>query len=489
MKLLFLSPRSTGNVMPYSLFERLYPLRSLIIPARILWCAALLLIAPVLKANSVVPETTMLVQEREALDLAYQEFVDRWLSLSVKKNSPAPAIDLEQLTAQVQVAAPLQGAALIRANFQLLRDNFGKKNFGELLAHLYLVNDTASVQVLTDHLKKSANPTAISRNYFLLAQYYEQRQNWQGVQGALSKIDQKNLSLADKHYYQLLMGYALQNLKEHRKALRFYQEIPNGSPYFAHAKLNEGTANLRQGWWTEAHMEFERAIQFLTDQPRDENLRNRLLVVLGYSQLHYEFYRDARNTLRKVAVDSDSANKALMGIGLAAAYQKDFVGAANAFRLLTEKPVADLSVDEAFLLLPYAQEETGNKEAAGSAYQKAINHYQRKLDELLHLQNRVLSANQNYLLKDIQDAETRAAEVFGGAGGIPIYLQKNLENLLHIQPLADEPGLEKAAEDLRQRYKNHMQQVTVKNIEARRAMLNSYLSQAKFGMAKLYDAP
>lgn len=472
----------TGKVMSFPPFKRFHTLW-------LFWYAVLLLWASHVNAVSAKSDQAPELQEREALDLAYQEFVDRWQSASMENNPPPTITGLEQLVEQVRRLPVPQGVALIRANFVLLSDHTGTREFDELLAYLYQANDTASVQRVADQLKKNGDRAALSRNYFLLAQYYEQRLNWQAVQGALSKIDVKSLKVGDNHYYQLLMGYALQNIKDHRKSLQYYQQIPNSSPYFAHAKLNEGTANLRQGWWTEAHIEFERAIQFLTDHPRDDGLRDRLLVVLGYSQLHYEFYRDARNTLRKVAVDSNSANKALMGIGLAAAYQKDFVGAANAFRLLTEKPTADLSVDEAFLLLPYAEEETGNKEMAGLAYQKAISHYQRKSDDLLHLQNQILGADQNLLLKKLQDAETRATEVLGGATAIPAYMHRNFEYLMQMQPLAGEPGLENAAQDLRRRYQLHLQQMTVQNIEARRAMLNSYLSQAKFGMAKLYDAP
>lgn len=460
-------------------------------PIKIVWCAFWLLYPHWLQASTgnAPADPAGMAQEQEAVDLAYQEFADRWFTLAAKKNPPAAAASLGELAAQVRIADSIRGTALIRSNMELLRGAPGKGEFAELLAYLYEVNDTATVQQLTEHLKTAGDAAALSRNYFLLAQYYERRENWQGVQGALSKVDVRELDAGDRHYYPLLMGYALQNLKDHRKSLQYYQQIPGNSPYFAYAKLNEGTANLRQGWWTEAHLEFERAIQFLTDNARDESLRNRLLVVLGYSQLHYEFYRDARNTLRKVAVTSDSANKALMGIGLAAAYQKDFVGAANAFRLLTEKPAADLSVDEAFLLLPYAQVETGDRAAAGLAYQKAIDHYQRKLEELQRLQNGVLKADQDQLLKNIGAAETRATELFGGTSTVPGYLQKNFANLLRMPPLPGETGLEKTAWDLRQRYQAHLRDVTAQNIGARRAILDSYLSQAKFGMAKLYDTP
>jgi hypothetical protein len=425
----------------------------------------------------------------EVLDTQYQEFLDQLLSQYLKKH-PQPALEnIATLAAQVQGKPQVEGLAAIRASLDYVQRNTAEKEFAALLRFLYQANDTATVQRLTNRLKNAGGPGARARNNFLLAQYYEERGNWRAVQGALERINPRDLSLGDRHYYHLLMGYALQNLKDHRKSIQHYQQIPSGSPYYAHAKLNGGTANLRQGWWTEAHMEFERAIQVLSDGVRDEALRNRLLVVLGYSQLRYEFYRDARNSLRKVTVNSDSANKALMGIGLAAAYQKDFGGAANAFRLLTEKPVTDLTVDEAFLLLPYALLEAGNRAEAGSAYQKAVDYYQRRLEALQALQLRVLNADDSALMREIQQVEKNALEVLGGASAIPGYIARNEANLESLQKLAGELGLQKSAQNLQQRYRKQMRASTAQNIEARRAILNSYLSQAKFGMAKLYDTP
>jgi hypothetical protein len=425
--------------------------------------------------------------ELETADQKYQEFLDRFFRLYLNKYPAQTANRIEDLVHKVASAPILEGVAAIRANQNLLLQSTNKKEFEALLDYLYRHNDTATIQALAEGLKKQRDRAALSNYYFLLAKYYESRGNWSGVQAALSKVEVRDLSIANNHYYHLLMGYALQSLKQHRKALTFYRDIPEASPYFSHAKLNEGTAFLRQGWWTEAHIEFEKAIKALDLTGGDPELRNRILVVLGYSQLNYEFYRDARNTFRKVALNSGSMNKALMGIGLAAAYQNDFAGAANAFALLTQKTPADLSVDEAFLLLPAAQVEA--KDGTAISYQNAIRHYENKIRELGNWQQKLKGSNFDSSITLIKEFDSRAAEIYGTAEGIPQFLLNNYQNLLAMRDASSALGMTAQYSALHAEYKALLEGLTLQKIDARIGILNSYLSQAKFGMAQLYDKP
>jgi hypothetical protein len=427
--------------------------------------------------------------ELEAADQKYQEFLDQFFRQYLKKYPAQPANGIEDLARKVASAPILEGLAAIRANQNLLLQNASKKEFDVLLDYLYRHNDTATIQALAEGLKKQSNPIALSNYYLLLAKYYESRSNWSGVQAALSKVEVRDLSIGNNHYYHLLMGYALQSLKQHRKALTYYRDIPETSPYFSHVKLNEGTAFLRQGWWTEAHIEFEKAIKALDLTGGDPELRNRILVVLGYSQLNYEFYRDARDTFRKVALNSGSMNKALMGIGLAAAYQSDFAGAANAFALLTEKTPADLSVDEAYLLLPTAQVEAKDGAAAATSYQKAIRHYENKIRELENWQQKLKGSNFDSSITLIREFDSKAAEIYGSQNGIPNFVLNNYQNLLAMRDASSTLGMSAQYSALHAQYKALLEGITLQKIDSRISILNSYLSQAKFGMAQLYDKP
>lgn len=419
------------------------------------------------------------------LDSDYQALFDRYLS---KQSKSGPAFN--EFTALVQAVrqAPdaITGSAILRNNLSLLLDNIASADFQELLGYLYRANDTATVKAITDHINKVADTVAASQNYFLLAQYYYERGNWEGVRAALSKVDFKDLAEGDRHYYDVLMGYALQALKDHRKAVRFYKNIPPMSPYYAHAKLNQGTAFLRQGWWSEAHMELEQAIE-AAEAFGDEAFRDRLLVVMAYSQLNYEFYRDARTTLRRVSLNGPYTNKAIMGLGLAAAYQEDFGGAINAFELLRQKTPADLSVDEAHLLSAYAIVETGDKPRAELAYQTAINHFQRKIDMLEQLQRQLEQSSIDLVSSVVGELNARADEIYGNDALIPEYFLANYRSLADMQQRAASSEVEKDIRSLRVQYEQQLKGLVSTNINLRKTMLGSYLSQAKYGKAKLYD--
>lgn len=420
------------------------------------------------------------------LDSAYQSVLHDYLN-AYGASSQAEYDTISSLLEAVQQAdTRLIGSRLIRANLALMLDNLSAPALQTLLGYLYQTNDTASVKTVTEHINQSSNSVAASQNYFLLAQYYYKRNNWQGVQAALNRVNIKHLAEGDAHYYDLLMGYALQAVKEHRKAVLYYNNIPAASPYYAYAKLNHGTAFLRQGWWSEAHTELERAIDN-ADNAGGSELRDRLLVVMAYSQLNYEFYRDARKTLHRVGLDSAYTNKALMGLGLAAAYQEDFAGAVNAFTLLSQKQPADISVDEGHLLRAYAIVETGNKPNAEIAYQKAITHYQNKMAELENLLLQLERSSVASVSALITQFDQRAAEIYASDELIPDYFLENYRGLANMQANPVKPAIQSQVNQLQQQYRNQLKQMVSTNINLRKTMLESYLSQAKYGKAKLYD--
>lgn len=417
------------------------------------------------------------------LDSEYQTVLNEYL-----KQHQAPAFnDLPALAQAVEQApTPMLGSVLIRNNLPLVLDNARSAEFSALLAYLYDANDTATLNTLTKRINKMAGSSAASQNYFLLAKYYYQRAHWQGVRAALSKVDTKDLTIGDAQYYDLLMGYALQALKKHRQAAKSYQRVPENSPYYAYAKLNQGTAFLRQGWWSEAHLEMEAAIQSLGAKA-DVNFRDRLLVVLAYSQLNYEFYRDARETLRRVSLESKYTNKALMGLGLAAAHQKDFNGAINAFKLLSQKKPADLSVDEAHLLLAYAVVETGDKPSAEIIYQKSINHFQKKINTLKQLLTSLEQSSVESVSAMIKSMDSRADEIYGNQDLIPDYFLANYQALGEMQRNPLPADLRENVATLQRAYEYQLKSLVSTNLNLRKSMLESYLSQAKYGKAKLYD--
>lgn len=450
--------------------------------------AALLVLVPTLVQADLSQGTS--IAALPELDSRYQELSDEAFHALIK-GKPSSGVEMtpEALAEMLLSGQPtIDKILLIRANIQVVLKHINGPYTKDILNFLYDNNDTATIKALTDHLKQRGTPSTIMTNYFLLAKYYNSRSNWKGVRAALSGLDLKELAELDQHYYHLLMGYALQQIKEHRKAYKYYQQIPKTSPYYAHAKLNEGTAYLRQGWWTEAHIEFNRAIQSLVG-PADQQFRDRLLVVLGFSQLHNEFYRDARETLRKVTLNSAYTNKALMGLGLAAAYQEDFAGSINAFRILSTKPSQDISVDEAVLLLAKAYEETKDTASASLAYQHALAYYTEKTLLLNSLVTELDRSQSSQVASVIQSFNERSPALFGKQEFVPPFFIANYHLLISIQNQPLSGAIKARVDSLQIRYQNQLKAMVRENLELRLAIINSYLSQAKFGVAKLYDKP
>lgn len=437
------------------------------------------------QSSSPVPKKPSPAAALAKLDLIYQQILDEYLTEHVSTSiTNASHSELEALTSDQY--PPLVNLRRIREHMPSLMKSTDQELRYQVLAYLYKHNDTASVSKFTERVKTKGTSAQKAKHYLLLAQYYWSRDNWKGTRAALTNVDRTSLVTQDQQYYYLLMGYALQQLKEHRKAYRYYRRIPQSSPYYGYAKLNEGTAYLRQGWWTEAFIEFESAIEAAKLEKTPDDLLDRIYVTLGFAQLTYEFYRDSRITLRNVSVESEYTNKALMGLGLSAAYQKDFAGAVNAFGILVKKPEKDVTVDEAMLLLPKAYEEIGNLALAMENYQNAINYYQAKLSQIAQSQKNLKNSSASSLLTATKKSREFDSEQFASGSVVPDYNFQNYSALLEMRKTAS-PKLTRKIDELLKRYSSQIKSMVDTSLKRRTSMVDSYLSQAKLGMAKLYD--
>ena len=424
-----------------------------------------------------------------ALDDQFQEFNFRFYKQYIQKNPVTQFDTMAALSKRVKTLAktdPIQATAILVANRDLLQENYRSNQFADMLALLYEHNATATIRDITQFLNQNANRLGRSVNYFLLAKYYNERGNWKGVKAALAQVDVKHLQEGDNDFYYVMQGYALQGIKSHRDALEQYKLIPLDSPYYHHAQLNLGTALLKQGWWTDAHEAFKQAIQHKS-QYKEAEFNDRTYTVLGYSQLHHEFYRDAAKTFSKVNLESRHVNKALMGIGLCSAYQEQFNKAKNAFTLLAKKTPKDHNVDEAHILLPFTYEEMKQQKRATNAYRDAVSYFQKRLQEVELAQAQLLASRGEGIPDTLKSLEAKAAELYGKPQLIPAYFLRNYRLLSQMQTPSKSIGLSNPYSTLLSDYEVALKKQVNQNLTSRREMLNSYLSQAKFGVAKLYD--
>ena len=333
-------------------------------------------------------------------------------------------------------------------------------------------------------VKDEGDRALIAAMQFIFAKYHAERLQWPQVNNLLNDVAEQ-LSPENAAYAYLLKGSALQHLKKHRLAIKSYKKIPGESQYYGYAQLNIAIADIRQGWWTDAQTTINELIKN-SDKDNSDELTNRLYLVLGYALLQKEYYRDARNAFRHIGLDNRYTNRALLGIGLTATSQGDFVGGLNALTILKDKETFDLSVDESYLLVPYVYEKLQQELTVTASYTEAMAYYQRRINNLENISNQhtdFLSTQYNertgslLIENNSLDYSKRYPESF----------INNYRLLIDYLSVTRDLKLKLRVEALITKHDAVFQEIIRDLLEQRKEYLKSYLNQSRFGLARLYD--
>ena len=363
-------------------------------------------------------------------------------------------------------------AALIN-HTSLILDEIDSDSSLYLLDLLFSYNIKQSAFVIAQYAIDNGSPFIASNARYLLGLYYFKQNNFVKTFQNLSAIETSDaLSPERRDYATLMFGIALQKTKKHRQAIDIYQRVPIDSDYYIEAQLNMAVANIRQGWWTDAHIAVKNAIEHADTRDMKES-HNRSLMVLAYSQLQNEFYRNARNSFRALSLDSAYVNQALLGIGLCAMYQKDYNGALNAFSRLQKVDSDELAVLESYLLLPYTYERMGELDEASLLYSQAIAYYGKKK---LYLENQLAKQQAT----DFTISQQTLRQVSTG-------LMERYQRLLRLNTSARSSKLKKRIQSLTRTFENTIISELNSQTEEKITKVQSYLSQTQYGLAKLYD--
>lgn len=332
---------------------------------------------------------------------------------------------------------------------------------------LQVYGNTLVEQLLVE-AQQQANTLAEARLTFELARFYAANEHWPTVTTLLSDNSLfEQLVADDKAEAYILQGTALQKQKKHREALRIYEKISANSKHFRVAQLNLASANLRQEWWTDAHAAINSALK--ENKNKRDALDYRLFTMLGYSQIQFGFYRDARESFRNVAVSSEYAQRALLGLGVAALHQQDFIGALNAFDKLRAQPQRDISVAEAYLLSAFTLRQLEQFDAATGRYQEAIDYYQKISTEI------AAQTNNEAAIHFLRQEHSNDKLLRNNANKIAL-----LDGLTRINP---NPQFT----NLKSKFSTESGQRVSEFLREEKNAIDSYLSQSRFGLASLYD--
>lgn len=394
--------------------------------------------------------------------------------ISNSKNNEFLRKDISNIYAEfykLSAENPIEALAILYRYKEVLLNSGDSSEVKDLIKECLKLQNSRFVEILLEDFDRNSDYYGAAVIKLELADYYARSLQWENVikQFKDEEIFQQ-LSEEQSASARLFWGVALQKLKKHREAIVVYEKIPPTTSSYSLSRLNVATAYLRQGWWTDAKIAIEKST--LMDKKIVSNLEYRMYTVLGFSQLEFGFYRDARNNFRKVALDSPFTNKALLGLGLSAMHQKDYQGALNAFGRLRNMPIIDMTVAEAHLLYAFTLQQILQVDAAILAYQDAINFYQKSLDNSHQLSDLNSTKfvrkenNDDLQLRNLKNKKNLVEKLI--IMNLPTNTLDNLRNLNTLINVA---------------YSNRYKEL----IDTEVNQLNSYLSQSKFGLASLYD--
>lgn len=369
-----------------------------------------------------------------------------------------------------------QTPAIVIANKSTLLAHVEQPETQTLVARLLQQDAYQIAEEIQSAADETGDRYLRSKINYEFARYHLSRGEWDECQQQLDRdVFNNALTSEEKDYASIMRGMLLQRRSKHRAAIPFYSEVPSTSPHYPTAQLNLATAYIRQDWWTDAH----RAIRKALKGNKDKVLQDRLYTTLGFSQLQKEFYRDSRESFRRVRADSPYSVRALFGLGMAALHQGDYPGALNAFRLLKQMGTYEKSVVESYLMLPMTLERMGQVGAASAGFNEAIAYYE----------NYALELEQNLLeLRQSPNGQTmQTAEKLSFLDLTPASVTLAITKLHEAQQLPTSEMIQQTLGDLLSDYETLRSNLAVIKLEKNHEIVQHYLNQARFGLARLHD--
>ncbi len=350
----------------------------------------------------------------------------------------------------------------------------------------------------------------------LLAQIAYHRRDWQAAIDLFEEVDYESMTRG-RDESLLYHGLTLERLRRYKASVEVLNQIAPDAPVATFAQLNIALADIRQGWWSDGEQRMERLAERIDESNLHEKaLVDRFYTTIGYSQLQREYFRQARHSFRKVSITGPYSNRALLGLALAAMEQDDYRLAYKLITRLRDKGGDDLVVHEAHLLAPYLLDKLNQDKKAFTLYEQSIVHYQNEIERieqtLLRLDSHSLRP-QIFPASQTADQPEHGAilgllepQAFSRIAGfrseinalrtlietigehIAATQRDKLINAVEAQRLKD--TFEETRTELSElEYK--LAEIALPELDAalrkRIEYMKSYISQAKFGLASLYD--
>lgn len=430
--------------------------------------------------------------QSEQLDRNLQDFTSSFYSAQVKREGVArfTGVDVfaNELERNLKQDSPQQAVLLIFNNIPLIERNINSGVAIRVVTTLLDSNERKTASRLMALARQDSDRSVVSNMEFALARQLFNRGHWQEASDMLAPIE-RDLPPDKLNHALLMQGITAQKLQRQRQAIDIYAKIPASSRHFEAAQINLAIANIRQGWWSDAHEIVNNLLRRTPLAARDSQ-SDRLYSMLGYSFLQQQYYRNARESFREVSREGLYTNRALLGIALCAANQDDYIGALNAVRILKDSALLDLPVDEAHLLTAYFYEKLRQFTTATAGYTDAIAYYDQRRHRLdgLSVSDADIARRITYRADD--HTIVVGSELLDLDGLLPMAFFDNLRLLWSYQAYIEtvkEPALKHDYSALQDAYRKLLGEAVREALRRRTNYMTSYMNQARFGLARMHD--
>jgi hypothetical protein len=226
-------------------------------------------------------------------------------------------------------------------------------------------------EIFSRLIEQGAAAPVRDRAWYYLAKIRYQRGYLDQAQEALAQVGNQLTPVLQEDRV-LLQANLLMARGDYAGAARLLTGVNGASASARYARFNLGVALVKDGEVAGGAAVLDALGSESAPNEEFRSLRDRANVALGFAALAQQQPAAARNYLERVRLQSLQANKALLGLGWAAAATQDFKLALLPWSELAQRDVSDAAVLEAQIAIPYAYAELGAHAQALQRYQQSI---------------------------------------------------------------------------------------------------------------------
>ena len=237
--------------------------------------------------------------------------------------------------------------------------------------------------IFTRLIAMGATPPTRDRAWYFLAKIRYQRGYLAEAQEAMAQIGSA-LAPELKEDRTLLQANLQMARGDYSGAATTLAAVDSKTPSSRYLRFNLGVALIKVGQNERGTAVLDELGRAPAEDEEYRGLRDRANLALGFAAMADHEPKAARNYLERVRLKSLQANKALLGLGWAAASMKEPNLALVPWMELTERDVQDSAVLEAHIAVPYAYAELGAYGQSARGYEQAVATFTREnsaLDE------------------------------------------------------------------------------------------------------------